>query len=1397
MTEIFDLDYSGSALREQIENWKLATNNHLDVARPEAAGAWETAGLIWQQETMIGSMITYGFSKDRNQLHYEYDKSFNPIRMWHKNQDKYGDISGYIRQGMFNDVVSEQQFLDRRERLLDEQERRQRIADGSGWGMLMGMGLSLVDIATLIPLGGWVTKGNTLAKIGKMAVAGSTLTAAQEAVLHMQQDLRTADESFMNIGIAAPIGGGFGLFASALNPKSRLNPKHPENPFHKDNKIRMGVAQFGQSISESAIIQPAKRGAGKTFEIVRDSSVGAATVKVGQVVKAGVVTKPLKLLNKATPVGRMLYAKSAKAREVGQKLFDIGGILTDMMATGQRVDSVEDWRGMFMMDYENTFFNSVARWNKLRMELEETTGGIPNETVQRLGDKARQAGRFVGEAVDNVRGRDTESAAKGKHFEDFEWQDIVYKSIFDDVDDATVKSLRDRFGDTGAERILSEAKEQAAEIHAMNKRMEDLMVAAVDENGNPMITESQRMGDEYGLAQLWNPKAMRGVNRKKAVAFFMEEFLDKPSDEFLEGLGMTIDDFAKLGREEVKIGDEVFNVERGLDKRTEILEEWSGDTYNRQVMEAEIALEVAEAALDTARKQAVWASRDLRRSETDYRKASVDEAKKILEHRIAERDRAIAEREKLSLERQAVDTEIRRLEAEQEARMNQFHQTGRWTRKYTAERTQDVEGAEGLLSHLENEAGGAPHADIQEARMLLTEADNQLAMVADDALDAAVADAATKPVYSRALDKLRERQRMLARQTNRVERRLDRLDPRISKLDEAVGAASEAVVRVREGRVKLREAKKEADKAKRAAQRDVKKGKKKVRRTDAKLPVHLYVEDLVDKLGKQNKLPRGILESEVFASGRTKDRQINLTNERRREAISLGLLRNDLWGVMYTAHEDIATRLAMRKVFGAENPDRIIAGVRDEYTSLAAQARNNKNLKNPEKRAQQLEKEGARMVKDIEGSWERMLGQHGLPDDPEGFIHWSLQKLRALNFIKYGTGFLISSLTDPASVALTSGFHALSIQNMRAVRQAMKGMRSDEIRRLATISERVLHNSRTLKIADVSDIRDMSGIGDMGSVKHGLTSSADRVVQGLSDAGSVMSGMIWWNTRLKAMAMMEMQHNLVTLMKQYDDLLAKASAGNKQAQLEISKLASVGIGEDQARRIAKMMAKYEPEKIDGIYELEMGRWLDDGDIGNQAYDDVLFALRRVANRGVMTPGVGETPLFMSGGWGKTLMQFQTYGFVVLNRFITPALQRGISYNDMTAVMSMGLAAGLGTAVVGIKDLLRSGEIKERNAGEWAYDILDRSGYLMYLTVPASGAFNLANVAFGLKSAPSRYATQNNQFALLFGPSGNTISDIFGLGYGLTYGNADQIQKHGMKLLPYQILKQVGDRIADQ
>ena len=72
-----------------------------------------------------------------------------------------------------------------------------------------------------------------------------------------------------------------------------------------------------------------------------------------------------------------------------------------------------------------------------------------------------------------------------------------------------------------------------------------------------------------------------------------------------------------------------------------------------------------------------------------------------------------------------------------------------------------------------------------------------------------------------------------------------------------------------------------------------------------------------------------------------------------------------------------------------------------------------------------LEKERDKMENDIRGSWDRALGRYGLPEDPDGWVHWSMQKLRAWNFIKYGTGFLCL-LTDLATVALTSGFKSFT-----------------------------------------------------------------------------------------------------------------------------------------------------------------------------------------------------------------------------------------------------------------------------------------------------------------------------------------------------------------------------------
>ena len=136
---------------------------------------------------------------------------------------------------------------------------------------------------------------------------------------------------------------------------------------------------------------------------------------------------------------------------------------------------------------------------------------------------------------------------------------------------------------------------------------------------------------------------------------------------------------------------------------------------------------MAEAQYEDARRRAMRYGSDLRRSETEYRRAAVEEAKKTLQYRQAERERAVANRQKVANEKQQIDTEIRRLEEEQKARLNEYHDTGKWRRKYNRERQGQVKDAEDLLDELNAEPGGAPVADIDSARTMLTELDETLA----------------------------------------------------------------------------------------------------------------------------------------------------------------------------------------------------------------------------------------------------------------------------------------------------------------------------------------------------------------------------------------------------------------------------------------------------------------------------------------------------------------------------------------------------------------------------------------------------------------------------------------------------------------------------------------------
>lgn len=1394
---ITEIDYDQLVNATQTTDFINAAEAPLETIQMESsAGFFETAGLVYQQEAVIGSTLAYGFSRDRDTNQYTFDRNFNPYAFWDSNKEEFRDVESYLRTQKFHDVVNEDQFRDRAKRLRSEIEDRTRIANGSGFGMLAGAGLSIIDIGTLVPIGGWFQKGKTLAKVSKMALAGGVYTGAQEALLHMQQDLRTTTESIMNIGFGSVIGGGIGVYKSARDPSSRLHPGHPESPFHPDKPMMIGFNKAGKKMSESVVVKPVVKAGKKTFEIVKESplgSVGAAAVKKGQKVVGKSMNNPIvRTLGRAIPAIDMAMSRSKYVQDLVQKLVDTGGVLTEAMERGQAQMSVEDLAERLMYTFELHHENALVRFQSLLINLAELQGKQGDSAVEKVGRtvnaKARQAKRFA-QDVAMPGSREKGTANDGGLFEDFEFNDLTYKQLFDDIGEEELENLRGRFGDDGVTEIQRVLKENAEELHSINQRMEDLMV----EKG--MIREDQRMGRDYGLAQLYNPRAFRGsANRTAAIKFFTEKFLDDPSlnPEWLEEtFDLTVEQFQKLGKEEVKIGEEVFSIERGVDQRLEILEEWSGDTQQRLVRQAEQDLDMAVAAEHTARREAVQLAAEFRSNTTKITKATVEEARAILKEKSAVVEKRKLEREALQLEAQQTDNEMRRLEAELDARMNQFHDTGKFRRKYTKERASEVEQTEDLLSTLEKE--GAPTKDIRDARTMLTEADIALENVGEDALNAAVIQASHQPIYNTVLAKLRGRKEVVTKRLNKLNKELEKLEPKVDALSEAVESATVKKKAARDAGPLLRKMQKEKAKIAKAARKDVKKAKKSLKKTEAQLPVHEYVRELVDKLGKQTKIPRGVLETEVFASGRTKDRQINYTNKERREAVRLGLLRNDIFSVMHSAHKDLSTRLAMREIFDTEQVSDIVRRIEDDFDQMIVEARRKGRT---EKHIKSLDNEKTRMIEKTEGLWDRHLGVHALPEDPDSFIIWGMEKLRSLNFIKYGTGFIIPSMTDLSTVALTSGFHALSMDTMKAMRRTMKGASYEEIRRLAVASERMLQNQRLLKIADVADIKSMAGIGDKGGIKHNITSPIDRVFQSMASGTTTLSAMTLWNTQLKALAMVEMEHNFASLMMRYDDLLVAASAGKKSARLEIGKLASIGIGQEQARRIQKIMAKHQPQKTDGMYELQIHRWLDEGTNGHAAYEDVLTGLRRTAKRAVMTPGIGDTPLFMSKPFYKTLMQFQTYGFVSVNRHVLPAIQRGATYGDMESILSLAFTAALGTGVIATKDLLRHGEIKERSASAWAYDILDRSGFLMYTTVPSAAVYNWGAWAAGSKERPSRYSQNSNQLSFLFGPTGGTMADIMGAGTNAMYGDTDAAGKHALKLAPWQSFQQIFKHIID-
>ena len=1381
--------------------------NNFSATLEQTPNSIETAGAFFTQETIVGSLLEYGIKKDKYLGNYVTDKSFNPLVYATQREEEYFDILPFVRSSDFNDVWSEQQFKDRAARYRRETEIRKTVEQGTTLGTVIGMGLSFLDLTTLIPVVGLGSKITTAGKAVRLGAYGGGVTAGQEALLHSLQDQRTMKESIYGIAAGGLFGGSLGAMHGVLSKQHVLHPENPNNPFDDGASPNVVVARLGDADGDAVSIRQEKQPDG-TFKTVYHSlkdepqntaysegpsTAGAAQVKAVEAPKILNTGRIGRALAKAIPKLRMLMSPISGVRATMQKLSDTGGVILESMGTGGSPGkTATDVKAGLELSYTEFAIGVKEKAGDLIAKI----GGPSTRAKLTLQEAKTDALRFMGDVKKVATGEQRQKIyiKDDGHLEEEEIAALVRMTAmrYDDanpISKLNVDKLEARFGADNTKTILAAAKDMADDVHAQNKNMEQFLRDTLE------VPEEQLLGKDYVMAHIYLRDAV-AADRAGFEEILLRKLLDDPTEEFLndvDGFGgaITPDEFAALGKQDITINGIDYNTKTGLVAKVDILESWSGDVYERALLEAEINLDIALQVAKDSKREAVLAARDARKTDTEIKNGSIKEAVDIKELRLKDIEGKKLERAEAKRKEQELDTEIRILEDEQRVTFNYFHDTNKQAKDFR-DKLKGAQAYEEKIKKWEGYFDNVSEAfdEMFNAQKLTRQAADELET---QPLKMAQAEQALKKPRSLVLSRLNERKASLDQKAKEIDVELSRLTARVEELTDRIDIHQANLENLKAKRKALTarrsETTRQAGKDKTAA----KKAKKIARAKGKDAPVHEYVKRLVGDIASGNRLPGSIDAVESSISNRLKKRQITWTNEEMDELFDRGFMSDDLFGTMDITNRELSALIGLKQTFGTTDTIKI---VNDAVAAVTEKIRD-PNISDRYKR--QLQTHADDVEESMTGMLDEYMGRAGPKPTDNNLVNtlaWSADKLRKWAFGVYGPGFMIGSFTDFAQKALVNGFHADSALLMRNAADMFRDVSKSELTTIVAHLENMMQNNRALSLSNIEQERLPGALGQQGSRTYAATNLVSRAANSLTNGVSIYSGMQWWNTRGKLTALNAMQHHLVKDIGDYESVLAKATAGDLKAQKLISKYASFDLGRENMALIKKMIDKYPPVNNKGVFELDWHRWHEAGPEGDQAVKSLTAAMMRNANQAITTPGLGEKPLFMSNPVFKTIFQFQTFGFVSVPKTILPAIQRGMNYKDAEILLYLAYVSALGSMVLVAKDLIRDGEVKERTETEWAYDIFDRAGLTNYLSQPTAAVWAIVTSMAGYPSTPGRYG--NAPISGLLGGPGLGVADRLATGVrGAFEGDIDKAAKNLGKALPYRQMFGVLSQIAEE
>lgn len=468
----------------------------------------------------------------------------------------------------------------------------------------------------------------------------------------------------------------------------------------------------------------------------------------------------------------------------------------------------------------------------------------------------------------------------------------------------------------------------------------------------------------------------------------------------------------------------------------------------------------------------------------------------------------------------------------------------------------------------------------------------------------------------------------------------------------------------------------------------------------------------------------------VKAAGSTRARTLSVPDRLMKD-----YLESDANYVLQRHIREVSAEVELTRAFGNKSLEKQLKDIQDEYDALMRER--------PAEQAK-LAKARENDIRDITALRDRLAGTYGMPDDPSSFFVRAGAFLRSANFVTKLGGMTVSAIPDLARGVMVNGFRNTirGYSSLITRSPAFKASRAEQLK-MAVGLETILH-TRARTMGDLVD-------------SSARTTAVEAGMERVTDAFG----------KLTMMGHFDDMNKSVNGMITSDGILSGAFAGRR--------LAKLGINDNMAARIRSEFEKH-GEVIEGWHIGNFEKW-DDQHVAGVFQSAVL----KDVNNTVITPGIGDTPLWASTPLGKTIFQFKSFATASYNRATLGGLQEG------TGQFYYGTAfqIALGALTYALKQSANGKEV-DWSPQKLAIEGIDRSGILGPLMEYNNMAEKATGGMIGLGAllgtgTQSRYASRGFIGSAL-GPTFGLLDTITDVTAGVLNGDAGDRVLHNVRTL---------------